>query len=461
MRAGVLSLFALAMLAAGFLLGRATTPDPAPPQPAPTLAPGEPGAPFPRPLVRADVPDEPAIGVTEGDARTPAAESVPRLGNLPPIPEDVRRRQIRILRATWRELSGGEPMPDAALSEAMRYLEAAWDCFPAGAARNVWEREVRRRRFGELAEPVELVLGLATASRSEISMTWPTGSEPRCAVSSEPIDIEQRLPSEPVAYVHGGVIPEGHALIVESVTLAARWGDRAAHGRAKLKIDLVREDFELEAAGDRLEATWEGSLVLWPQDEDRVRLTGDQVAAEVRIRGRLIESTAFQPGPQTLRRTRLLGDGYMHGPPLRLQAAAGRDNVRVSLDPQRDRGLEQEGAYVAYDLFDAERDARRIEASHGRADGRGRLPPEARLEITEVRWEVRLDPDERRSSTVEIGVAKRRVLNADGRQGPYLRGSWSGSKILRGSQLDDVYVEVRNGAVADVVIEGRILEKGR
>ncbi|MFQ5845170.1 MAG: hypothetical protein ACE5JG_09310, partial [Planctomycetota bacterium] len=278
-------------------------------------------------------PAEAMVPAPEAGARTetPAADVGPAADGKLVVTDPVaveralRRRIVEI----YRERNGEEipqDMLDAAIGEAVRGVQRAPENYAAHRARWIRSRELTRRAVGEISSPGDLLLQGRTPGRINVSLlSGARGVQATSKLSSQPLDIETRVVAEEAsaAFVRGGILPPGKALVVERVDISAVLGLAGRRRRAgELEVRLPGDrDLRWERLHQAFRLTLTGRRAVYAGQEASLHLRLQNGAAQVRVRGTLLDvAEARKVAPA---RFVLEGyDGFLTGEPVLLQVLA-------------------------------------------------------------------------------------------------------------------------------------------
>ena len=384
------------------------------------------------------------------------------------VTELVPQDRVTFDWADWTPPRPADPdAPDLAAgtqARLARFLDSAADL----------ERAARRTAVGDIVDPADLLLQVRTGAQggntSTVSLGDP-GRWVRVAVAERELDMAKPASAQDraTAFVRGGFIPAGRALVVESADVfATAAGDLNGPGLAVVRIGgdtlLHIRDF----AGPILD-WYEGRAILRPGDERLVSvLVANSSVVEVRLRGRFvpldeagaIEQAPFWPQPAPPGVPRAADgpsgarSGYLAEPRAVLQVRAGHgggNTMRVSLLGAASIYLEKMSPSPLQPLPSRQSDSESV----GYVEG-GRIPRGKAFAVTHIEYE---GTTTKRPGQFIVSVMGEKITSVVQREhDESTRGSWTGRLLVPAGSESQVYVETAWHTFGSATLTGEFVD---
>ena len=340
------------------------------------------------------------------------------------------------------------------------------------------KRAAERKRVG-FVDPIEgIVMQIKTGARGGypafLNLKGGTYRLDEAASSDElKFKIRPNIDDEDQYYLKGGYIPEGKALVINSIDVfGSAAGDSNGHGEAVLKVGR-RKLLSVRDVPNAFRLWFEGKVVVYPGEEEEIGIeVANSSALDVRIKGELIalkeakavEEVEFTEG-EAPKDTKRAGDGAEAGSlfldgksDIVLQIKTGaRGGSRLDIQGgtyriERNRdGLSKKGG-----LDFAVAPKKGDNTTHFFQGGK--IPPNKMLVIKAIDVYACAKGDTSGHGEVTLKVGRDKVLKI--RDNPEPVRQWlEGYAVILPGQEDDVRLEVGNSSAVDVRIKVELIDR--
>lgn len=373
----------------------------------------------------------------------------------------LHRLETRIRRA-YAKLSGGEKIPADLLSQTVDQIERSYDHAPTAYANQAWKREQLRQKVGEIENPVEIIF----QTSRYVSLHGADNPYGVRKFEEAPFPLERdakgKVPGK--HYLKGGLIPLGHVLIIESVDLEVLWSDRS---RGQVSVGGAGR-IQIDQAGTAARARYEGHAIVYPRSDQTVFLSVRGGAAKAVLRGRLITRDAWttelgaggRPRMHGMKRVHFEGEGLLTPGPVKIQISSAYgariDGLMPSsrLNAKRDTVTEHEVWHE--DRFPEKKHRNLIYYENG-----GAIPHGMVYEVTRIDYRAKFAPDRKKyRGSLSVRLGRERIVETAAKEsGPTLEGTWRGTVRIRRGRESDLYFQVGQRTIAELVIHGRLIDE--